>query len=110
MVATIGSAFIGGGCGYAVTSSDGKIFRPCEATPDALSSALAASAARDLPCASDNLEVTHLEPERAYAVTGCGSRVVYRVQTPSVMSKRIELLSRSTMMGNSSPRSADARM
>jgi hypothetical protein len=107
---TLGSAWVCGACGAAVTSSDGKIFRESAATPDALSSALAASASRDLPCASDNLEVSHLEAEREYAVTGCGSRVVYRVQTPTVLSKRVELVSHSTLTGGMSARSADGRM
>jgi hypothetical protein len=70
--------------------------------PDALSSALAASAARDLPCASDNLEIRRLDAERQYEVSGCGSRVLYRVLTPTVTSKRIELVPRSSLTAGSS--------
>jgi hypothetical protein len=91
---TIGAACACVGCGYAVTASDGTIFKQTEAVPDALSSALLASASRDLPCANSNLEVKRLEPEREYAVTGCGSRVIYRVDTPTVATKHIELVSR----------------
>jgi hypothetical protein len=97
MVATVAGAWVCAGCGHTVTASDGTIFRQSAAMPDALQSALAASASRDLPCASDDLEVTRLEPSREYAVSGCGLRVVYRVDTPTVASRRVELVSRSAV-------------
>ena len=95
-----GIGMIGGlltwvGCGSAVTASNGSVFRQTDATPNAFSSALAASATHDLPCADRNLEITHLEAQREYLVTGCGSRVLYHVLTPTLTSRRIELVSHS---------------
>jgi len=81
------------GCAETTTATDGRAFRRA-ATGDSISSALTASASHDLPC-SDTLEVRRLDPERAYEVTGCGWRAVYRVITPSVMSRRVELVNRS---------------
>jgi hypothetical protein len=92
--AAIGVVCLGAGCGTSVTASSGAVFKPSEAKPDALRSALAASAARDLPCASSNLDVRRDERELTYVVRGCGSQVTYRVMTPTVASKRIELVSR----------------
>jgi hypothetical protein len=85
------------GCGgYVVTATDGTIFQESEEMPDSISSALARSASRDLPCESNRLDVRRLDPEREYAVTGCGRRVLYRVLSPGVTTRRVELLSRST--------------
>ena len=95
--AMVGGACLCAACGYTVTASDGTIFKQTERVPDALSSALAASASHDLPCGSDNLDVKRLEPERQYAVTGCGLRVVYKVDTPTVATRRIELVSRAAV-------------
>lgn len=95
--ATVGGAWVCTGCGYSVTASDGTIFKQTERVPDAFSSALAASASHDIPCGSDHLDVKRLEPEREYAVTGCGLRVVYRVDTPTVATRRIELVSRAAV-------------
>jgi hypothetical protein len=83
------------GCGYAVTASDGTVFRQSEASPHALASALVASGARDLRCPTDELEVQRLPQEREYAVTGCGARDLYRVGTPALNRGRVELVSRS---------------
>jgi hypothetical protein len=94
-IATFGGAAMCAGCGYTVTASDGTLFRQSERMPDALSAALATSAAHDLPCSSADLGITRLETETKYLVTGCGSQVLYRVLTPSVASGRIELVSRS---------------
>lgn len=81
-----------------MTASNGAIFQQSEVTTDdAFSVALAASASHDLPCDQEALEVTHLEAQRVYAVTGCGSRVLYRVVTPTLVSRRIELISRSLL-------------
>jgi hypothetical protein len=92
--AAIGVVCLGAGCGSTVTASGGAVFRPSEAQPNALKSALAASASRDLPCASTNLDVRRDARVQEYVVTGCGSSVTYRVDTPTVASKRIELVSR----------------
>jgi hypothetical protein len=106
-----GIAAIGGGlvvcagCGSAVTASNGSVFRSSDALPDAFSSALVASASHDLPCADNDLDVRRLELEREYAVTGCGSRVLYRVITPSLVSRRIELVSRSVIAPSTDPES-----
>jgi hypothetical protein len=97
-IAAIGGLALCAGCGSAVTASNGSVFRSSEALPDALSLALVASASHDLPCAESNLDVRRLEAEREYAVTGCGSRVLYRVITPSLVSRRIELVSRSVLV------------
>jgi hypothetical protein len=97
VIATVAGAWVCAGCGYAVTASDGTVFKQSKSVPDALPSALAASASRDLPCASENLQIERLEPEREYVISGCGLRVVYRVDTPTVATRRIELVSRSTV-------------
>lgn len=95
--ATIGGIWLCAGCGaYSVTATGGTVFQQSETTPDPLVSALKASASRDLPCESNNLEMRRLDRERQYAVTGCGSSVLYRVLTPSLTGKRVELLSRSS--------------
>jgi hypothetical protein len=94
----IGGAWICAGCGaYTTTATDGAIFQQSGTLPDPASSALRASAARDLPCESSNVEVRRLEPERKYAVTGCGWRVLYHVVTPTLTSRRIDLLSRTPL-------------
>lgn len=103
-IGMIGGLLAWAGCGSAVTASNGSIFRQSEAMPDAFSSALAASAAHDLPCADADLEIAHLEAQREYSVTGCGLRVLYRVLTPTLTSRRIELVSRSA----STPKSDEA--
>jgi hypothetical protein len=97
MLTAIAAAWACIGCGYGVTATDGTSFRQSESFPDAVSAALSASAARDLACASGDLEIQRLEPEREWAVTGCGLRAVYRVDTPSVTSGRIELVSRTAL-------------
>ncbi len=79
-------------CTATITATDGRVFHESKDTPDSVSSALLASAARDLPCATENLDVTRLDPERRYAVTGCGRGVVYRVLTPSLTTRRVELV------------------
>jgi hypothetical protein len=91
------------GCGATFTATDGTVFRCHSVTkgtfyfchddgPDPILSALTASGAHDLPCASDKVSIAHLSGEE-YAGTGCGWRVVYRVPD----SLRIELLSRSPL-------------
>lgn len=96
--ATIGAAWLCAGCGaYTVTSTSGTIYRQSAALPDPMWTALRASASRDLPCDSDHLDVTRLEPQRAYAVTGCGRRVLYRALTPSLTSRHLELVSHSSV-------------
>ena len=95
VVATIAGACVCAGCGYTVTATDGAVFTQKKAGPDVIASALAASASRDLPCESHDLEVERMAQEREYAVTGCGSTVVYRVDTPSLEHGRVELVSRS---------------
>jgi hypothetical protein len=83
------------GCGaYTVAATSGTVYEQSSTVPDPLSSALRASASRDLPCGSQLL-VTRLDDEREYVVAGCGMRGVYRALTPSLMSKRLELVSRS---------------
>lgn len=99
-IVTIGALLACAGCGSSVTASNGSIFRPSEAMPDAFSSALVASASHDLPCADSNLDVEHLVTEREYSVTGCGLRVLYRVMTPALNTRRIELVSRSALPAN----------
>jgi hypothetical protein len=91
-----GAALLCAGCAYTIKASDGTLFERSNAEPDALSSALAVSASHDLPCASGDVEIVHMESEREYAVMGCGSRVVYRVLTPSPAEARVELVSRGT--------------
>lgn len=81
------------GCAETTTATDGRAFRQASAG-DSISSALMASASHDLPC-SDSLDIRRLDPQRAYEVTGCGWRAVYRVVTPSVMNRRVELVNRS---------------
>ncbi len=83
--------------GYAVTATDGRIFQESATMPDSISSALLASASRDLPCGSEGLDVTRLDPDRQYQVTGCGRRVLYRVLTPSLTRRRVELISRTLL-------------
>jgi hypothetical protein len=97
--ATIGGVWLCAGCGaYSVTATGGTVFQQSPATTlDPLLSALMASASRDLPCESSNLHMRRLDPERQYAVSGCGLRVVYHVLTPSLTSRRVELLSRSPL-------------
>jgi hypothetical protein len=97
--AAIGGAWLVVGCGHSVTATSGTVFRPSTTTPDALTSALAASASHDLPCSSADLDVERLGPEREYAVTGCGARVLYRVLTPTPTGKRVELVSRAAAPG-----------
>ena len=97
LIVSAGGALVCAGCGYTVTATDGTIYKQSTSLPDALPSALLASAARDLPCASGDVEVKRIESEREYAVSGCGLRVVYRVDTPTVASRRIELVSRSAV-------------
>jgi hypothetical protein len=98
MGSRIGVAWLFAGCGtYAVTATGGTTFRQSESLPDPLSSALRASASRDLPCESGDLDVARLDAEREYSVTGCGLRVLYRALTPSLTSRRLELVSRSAM-------------
>jgi len=104
-IGMIGGLLTWAGCGSAVTASNGSIFRQTDTTSDAFSVALAASASHDLPCADRNLEVTHLQAQREYLVTGCGSRVLYRVLTPTLTSRRIELVSRSAL---ATPKSVEA--
>jgi hypothetical protein len=88
-------AWLSAGCGaYTVTARGGTTFQASDTDPDPLSSALKVSASRDLPCESAGLELERLDPEREYAVTGCGFRVLYRARTPTLRSKRIELVSR----------------
>ena len=94
-MATIGGAWICAGCGaHTVTATGGATFREADTLPDPMSSALKASAAHDLPCDSAYVDVKRLEAEREYEVTGCGYRVLYRAETPSVRSKQLELVSR----------------
>lgn len=90
-------------CGGTLTATDGTAF-PCHSLtkgafyfchdtgPDPIMAALTASGAHNLPCATDQVRVTHLSGEE-YAGTGCGWRVVYRVPD----SLRVELLSRSPL-------------
>jgi len=95
---TVGGTWICAGCGaYTATATDGAIFRQSATIPDPSLSALRASASRDLPCESSEVDIRRLDPERQYAVTGCGWRVLYRVLTPSLTSKRVELLSRTPL-------------
>jgi hypothetical protein len=96
--AMVGSALLCMGCGgYAITATDGTVFQQSETSQDSVASALTASASRDLPCASNELDVRRLDPERRYVVSGCGRRVSYRVLTPSLTQRRLELVSRSTL-------------
>jgi hypothetical protein len=93
--ATIGGAWLCAGCGaYTVTATGGTTFQRSETLPDPLSSALRSSASRDLPCERNDLDITRLDREREYAVTGCGRRVLYSALTPSLTSRRLELVSR----------------
>jgi len=86
------------GCGaYAVTATGGTVFRQSGAIPDPMSSALRASASRDLPCESRDLDVRRLDAEREYVVTGCGRRALYRALTPTLTSKHLELVSASAL-------------
>jgi hypothetical protein len=94
-VAMMGGASLAAGCGYSVTATNGTTFPQGAGGSETVSTALMASATHDLPCASESLEVARLEDEREYSVTGCGSRVLYRVVTPSLTSRRVELVSRS---------------
>jgi hypothetical protein len=83
-------------CGaYTVTATGGTTYEQSATMPDPLSSALRASASRDLPCESEDLDIRRLGPERQYAVTGCGARVSYRALSPTLASREIELVSRS---------------
>ena len=109
MVATIGGAGVCAGCGaYTVTATGGTTFQQSGAMPDPLSSALRASASRDLVCESGDLGVERLDPEREYAVTGCGRRALYRALTPTLTSKRLELVSRSpSQLSQRTPPSRD---
>jgi hypothetical protein len=92
----IGGTWLCAGCGaYAVTATDGTIFRTSETMPDPTPAALRSSAAHDLPCESNGVDIRRLDPERAYAVTGCGRSLLYGVLTPTPMSWRVQLLSRS---------------
>jgi hypothetical protein len=94
--ATIGGAWMCAGCGaYSVTTTGGTVFEQSGTAPDPLAMALRASASRDLNCESGEIDVQRLELEREYAVTACGESALYRVVTPSLRSKRVELLSRS---------------
>jgi hypothetical protein len=91
----IGCAWLCMGCGaYTVVATDGAVFQQSGANPDPLSSALKVSAARDLPCESD-VEVQRLEAAREYAVSGCGGRVLYHALSPSLSTRRLDLVSRS---------------
>ncbi len=95
-IAALCAALTLGGCGYAITSTDGRVFPRADRAPDeALSSALTASASHDLGCPADQLEITRLDRQREYAARGCGTRALYRVDTPSVARGRVELVSRS---------------
>jgi hypothetical protein len=96
IVATIGGAWMSTGCGaYSVTATGGTTYRQSGTTPDPLSSALRESASRDLPCDNADLAVSRLEPQQEYLVAGCGRSVAYRAITPTVTSKRLELVTRS---------------
>jgi hypothetical protein len=80
------------GCGtYAITATNGSVFTNGDARGE-LTSALLASASRDLDCTSV-LEVRRLDAERQYEVSGCGFTAVYAVETPSIRARRIELVS-----------------
>jgi hypothetical protein len=95
--AAVGVVCVGAGCGSSVTASSGVVFKPSDANRDALKSALVASASRDLPCASSDLTVQRDARALQYVVSGCGSRVTYRVDTPTVASKRVELVNRTQL-------------
>jgi hypothetical protein len=99
VVATIGSAWACTACGaYSVTATGGATFQQTGTAPDPMGPALRASAARDLPCESADVDVRRLDAERQYAVTGCGRRAFYRALTPTLHGKRLELVSSSTLL------------
>jgi hypothetical protein len=82
------------GCsGYAITATDGRVFASSDDPRSQLGAALTASGARDLPC-SEQLDVRRLDAERQYLVSGCGFHAVYAVDTPTVATRRLELMSR----------------
>lgn len=95
MGAAIGGAWLCAGCAYSVTAVGGKTFEQSGTLPDAMSSALRASAAHDLSCETSSVEMRRVDPDREYEVTGCGQRLRYRALTPTPTSKRLELVSRS---------------
>jgi hypothetical protein len=88
------SSMIGCG-GYAISATDGSVFARSDDARGQLTSALIASGSRDLPC-STQLEVRRLDAERQYLVSGCGSQVLYDVETPTIGTRRVELLSRAS--------------
>jgi hypothetical protein len=91
------------GCGYAITASDGRAFRQSPTVAEPILSALAESASHDLPCSSASLQISRLEAEKQYAVDGCGSSVVYRVLTPTLTRRYVELVSRSSQPAEVTP-------
>jgi len=100
MSAAMGGVWVLAGCGaYSVTSTGGAVYQSATVL-DPSSSALEASATRDLPCDGADLDIQRLDAERQYAVTGCGWRVLYRVLTPSLTSRRVELVSRAPAAGD----------
>ena len=81
------------GCGgYAITATNGAVFANSGDAGQQLTSALLASASRDLDC-TGALEVRRIDAERQYEVSGCGFRAVYDVETPSIRTRRVALKS-----------------
>jgi hypothetical protein len=95
LVGTAALSLLGAmGCsGYAITATDGRVFASSDDPRSQLGAALTASGARDLSC-SKQLDVRRLDAERQYLVSGCGFHAVYAVDTPTVATRRLELMSR----------------
>jgi hypothetical protein len=88
----VGAWGVAGCAGYSVTATDGRVFAESDNSLHQLASALSASASHDLPCAG-TLEVRRLAEQRQYVVAGCGSLAIYEVDTPSIGTRRLELVS-----------------
>ena len=113
--AVVGLGGVTGCGGYAITATNGTVFADATNVRAQVSDALIASASRDLPCTSE-LELRRLDADRLYEVSGCGERVRYDIETPSIRTRRVTLVEREAQVAKAAthpasptpPASADA--